>query len=205
MSQRHRHTTATQAKVSFLLRASLALLLLTAPVMADEAATTVAAVPTENSLMQQAVEHAKQLYGIDILITDELLRSPVAPWTKATVTAERWIDQVFKSYDKIVFYNDQGKINAIHIVGLKNSKNAVAQKAPAGSEPMAHASVPANAAPSSAADEIVTADPTADLSPEQEGFIIHPPTEEQELPEGVAIYQNNGEADDLAIAGVILH
>lgn len=203
---KRRHTAAAQAKISVFLMVSFAFLLITAPGMADDAATTVAAtIPAENSLMQQAIEHAKQHYGIDILITDELLRSPVAPSIKATVTAEKWIDQVFKSYDKLVFYNAQGKINAIHIVGLKNSRNTVAQKAPAAPEPTAQASSPGYAAPSSAADAIVIADPSAEPSLEEEGVIIHAQTEQQELPEGVAIYQNNGEADDLAIAGVILH
>lgn len=178
--------------------------LFSTPSSAKESSSIVTTNRFESYPMQNAVEHAKLQYGIEILVKDELLHERVAPWDKETLSAEKWIAQVFKFYDKIAIYNNQGRVKTIKIVGLKNDQGTILQASLNDSEAKPRPQNLAQAEYPVAANKIVFPK-TPEYSPQEiEESIINHQYGEQSLPEGVIIYNSNESTDADLPADVII-
>lgn len=206
MTEQQVHNNLSMAKITIILITALHVLFsLGTQCMADNA--TVTSINNMNTYtVQNAINHARNRYGIDILVTEKLQDNRLDPWDRRFLPVDKWVDMVFKSYDKIVYYNDQGEVQSIIIVRVKNSQTNLAETN--------HSSVTRSVLsfesdpgePSIAPSKVIVSSsaPAEYSQKDGEDFIIHQEAENFQLDAGVIIYHNNGNANDLAAAGVII-
>jgi hypothetical protein len=138
--------------------------------------------------VQNALEYAKDQYDIDILVNTGLLHEQVAPWNDTALPANKWAARVFKSFDKIVYYNSQGRIESIKVIGLKGGTGTGARNHVTTSDTQVQTATVGGARKPLPASDVTFFSPTDTRPKEMEEMVIDKATGDQQPPEGVTIY-----------------